>query len=172
MSYPTIARWYARFRAHLPEDTVPLSGEVAVDEACFGRRRYSGQTWVVGATEIGSGRRRLAIVGCRDEATLHRFVLDTVTTDSYLYTDGWGSYGALCDYGYGHTVAKHEDGQFDQTAYIESVWSAAKRQVRRMYTKTVQAYLVTLIREWEARANFPKLFTSPLAYLEGVLVPS
>jgi len=166
-----VARWYERFRAQLPRETAPLSGRVAVDEACFGRNRgqRKNQTWVVGATEIDTGRRKLAIVGKRDEGVLHRFVLDTVTTDSFLYTDGWGSYGSLCDYGYGHQISNHEDGDFAETAYIECVWSSAKRQVRRMYGLVKRQYLPGLIREWEARTNHADLFTNPTTYLRACL---
>ncbi len=40
LAYPTIARWYGRFRNHLPRDTKQLSGLVEADESFHGRRKY------------------------------------------------------------------------------------------------------------------------------------
>lgn len=72
LSYPTIARWYARFRLSLPRGADPLDGVAEVDEAFFGRRKFGHQTIVAGVV-VREGTLRLGVVNGREEA-LRSFV--------------------------------------------------------------------------------------------------
>lgn len=171
LSYVTIARWSWRFRQHLPQDGTMLEGVVEVDEAFFGRRKYGNQLLVVGAVERG-GRLKLQIIADREQDTLEAFLLAQVSTSSQVCTDGWSSYQDIQFYGYDHWTCNHSKYEFGLTNVIESVWSAAKRQLRRMYGKlNNHRYLETFMREWEARYNFPELFKNPTDYLQVCLVP-
>ena len=62
VSYPTVRRWFRRFRALVPQSTLQLSGIVEVDESFFGKQKYGSQTIVVGAIERDTRRVRLQIV--------------------------------------------------------------------------------------------------------------
>lgn len=59
LSYPTVARWFDRFRKHLP-DTMPLlEGLVQADESYFSKLRSKQAKYIVtGATEPDTGKKR------------------------------------------------------------------------------------------------------------------
>lgn len=169
-SYITIARWSWRFRQHLPVDQSMLEGVVEVDEAFFGRQKHQNQV-MVGAIER-HGRLKLQIITDREQDTLEAFLLADIRTTSQVCTDGWSSYQDIQFYGYDHWSCNHSKYEFGITNIIESVWSAAKRQLRRMYGKLDNnRYLEIFMREWEARYNFPELFKNPTDYLQVCLVP-
>jgi hypothetical protein len=172
LSYPTIARWSWRFRKRLPLDETMLEGVVEVDEAFFGKQRHHNQRVVVGMYERTSRKLKLRIVADREQDTLEALLLSQVTTTSQVCTDGFSSYQDIQFYGYDHFSCNHSRWQFGITNLIESVWSAAKRQLRRMYGKlNMHRYLEMFMREWEARYNFPNLFENPTDYLQVSLVP-
>lgn len=172
LSYPTIARWYGRFRNHLPEDTIPLMEDVEADESFHGRKKYANQVIVMGAIERATGRRRLREIPDREQDSLELFLHQHVHPATTLYTDAWSSYYDIEWYGYRHIIANHSKGVFGPTARAENLWSVSKRSWRRMYGRFVRSYLLGLLREWEARANFPGLFTNPFTYFQGSLVPN
>ena len=171
LSYPTVERWYARFRLHLPVDGVSLQGVVEVDEAFFGRKRHFNQKIVMGAIERRSGRIKLGVIPDREQDSLEGFLLRHVRTDSLLHTDCHTGYYDIGWNGYGHQLHNHSRGHFKDTNQIENVWSVAKRQLRRMYGQIKTDRLPEFLQEWEGRRNFPKLFNSPEAYLATCLVP-
>lgn len=171
VSYPTIRLWYGRFRANLPADHGALDGLVEVDEAFFGRQKHANQAIVAGAVERGTNRLKLAVVADRQTETLEEFVLSRVTSDSLVHTDAWGGYATLEVFGLGHDLTNHSKGNFGSTNRIEAVWSTQKRQLRRMYGQISVRYLPSLLMEWEARYNYPELFSNPLAYLQTTVVP-
>ncbi len=168
LSYPTIERWYARFRAHLPHDRAQLIGVVEVDEAFFGRQRHQNQRIVMGAIERKSKRIKLGIIPDREQDSLEGFLHTNVHPESMLHTDCHASYFDLDWYGYGHQFHNHS---IKDTNQIENVWSVTKRQLRRMYGQIRTTKLPEFLREWEARYNFPKLFNNPETYLAACLVP-
>ena len=173
LSYTTIARWSWRFRQHLPQDTSVLDGIVEIDESFFGRKRHGNQRIVFGMVERVSRKLRLEVVADREQDTLELLLLKHVNTTSTVCTDGWSSYQDISYYGYDHWACNHSKWEFGETNHIESFWSTAKRQLRRMYGKlNNHRYLEVFMREWEARYNFPKLFENPTEYLKECLVPA
>lgn len=75
ISYPTIQRWYARFREHIPDDGGEmLSGLVAVYEAWFGKKRFRGQTIVMGGIEADTRRLRLQIIPDTEQDSIELFL--------------------------------------------------------------------------------------------------
>jgi hypothetical protein len=172
LSYVTIARWAWRFRKNLPIDETMLEGVVEVDEAFFGKLRYENQRLVLGMLERHSRRLKLVVITDREQDTLEGLLLKHVATTSQVCTDGWTSYQGIGYYGYDHFTCNHSEWEFGITNLIESSWSQAKRQLRRMYGKIdTHKYLEAFMREWEARHNFPNLFENPTDYLQVCLVP-
>jgi hypothetical protein len=171
ISYTTIARWYVRFRQLLPRDKGLLSGIVEADEAFFGKRKYGGQTIIMGVIERDSRKLRLSIIPDREQDSLEEFLVKNVSRESFINTDAWSGYSGLEWYGYGHFMHNHSIGQFKGTNLIENVWSVIKRAMRRMYGCISTKKINELIVEWEARWNFKELFDCPLNYLKYVFVP-
>ena len=169
VSYPTIARWYTRFRQTVPEDQEMLKGVVEVDEAFFGRQKYKNQKILMGAIERRSGKIKLAQIPDREQGTLEYFLWRKVSTESKLHTDCHSGYFDLMWCGYGHELHNHSRGHFKDTNRIENVWSVAKRQIRRMYGQIRTNKLNEFAREWEGRRNFPELFKSPQTFLTATL---
>jgi len=170
IAYPTVARWYAKFRANLPSENAPLSGVVEVDESFFGRKKYRNQRIVMGAIERKTRRIKLGEIPDREQDTLEGFLLKNVTVDSLLHTDCHPGYYDIGWNGYGHQLHNHSLGHFKDTNQIENVWSVAKRHIRKMFGQLRTGKLPEFIKEWEARANQPVLFKSQISYLEVCLV--
>jgi len=168
LPYPTIRRWFSRFRVHLPKETALLDGVVEVDEAFFGRQKHFNQRIVIGAIERKSGQIRLAEIPDREQDSLEGFLFKNVATTSLLHTDCHAGYYDLGWNGYGHQLHNHSLGHFRGTNRIENVWSVAKRSIRRSHGQIRTEHLGEYLQEWEARRNFPELFTNPLQYLKGV----
>lgn len=172
LAYPTIARWYERFRDHLPRDQDQLRGLVEADESFHGRKKYCNQLIIMGAIERTSGRIKLAEIPDREQDSLELFLHQHVHAESLVHTDAHASYFDIEWYGYGHDISNHSRGNFGPTARAENIWSVSKRYWRRMYGRFIRAYLPGLLTEWEARQNFPQLFTNPFIYFQGSLVPN
>ena len=177
VSYPTAARWFTRFRAHLP-DTMPLlEGLVQADESYFSKQRSKQVTYIVtGATEPHTGRKALRITGDhhtgRSRDVLEQFIQDTVRPGSLVVTDKWYAYDELPLLGYEHESHNHSKGDYANTNAAERIWSVAKRHMQKLYGQRILTHqLEDLCREWMARANRPELFQSPAEYLKFTLVP-
>jgi len=171
LSYPTISRWYSKFRKYLPKDNSILNGIVEVDEAFFGRQKYNNQKIIIGAIERNSNKIKLEEIPDREQDSLEYFLTKHVHPESMLHTDAHASYYDISWNGYGHTLHNHSKGHFKGTNRIENVWSVAKRQIRKMYGQIRTKNIDELLIEWEARRNFPDLFKNPITYLQTVLVP-
>lgn len=131
-----------------------LSGIVEVDEAWFGKRKFGGQTIVMGAIERDS---------------LESFLEAHVTRDSLVVTDCAAGYNDLGFLGYGHEAWNHSKGNFAGTNHIEGTWSALKRYLRKLYGCVPTKHIQLVLNEWMARHNNRRLFASPQAYLELTL---
>jgi hypothetical protein len=169
LSYPTIARWYSRFREHLPRDKDLLDGIVEVDESYFGRKKYRNQEIVIGAVVRELRKLKLKIIPAASQDELEDFIWESVEPTSKLHTDANPGYYDLHSFGYGHELWNHSKGHFTGTNNIENVWSVAKRQIRRLYGQIRMRLLPELLVEWEARANYPHLFQEPKNYLRETL---
>lgn len=101
VSYPTIQRWYARFREHILTDGgALLSGVVAVDEAWFGKRKFGGQTIVMGGIEVDTRRLRLQVIPDTEQDSIELFLQSWVDRGSHLITDAHMSYSGVEWLGY------------------------------------------------------------------------
>jgi transposase-like protein len=172
VSYPTVRRWFERFRRRLPVSNMQLSGVVEVDEAFFGKQRYGRQTMVVGAIERDTRRLRLQVIPDREQDTLELFLTTCVTRQSLILTDAHAGYSDLEFYGYAHERCNHSLGHFGPTNQIENTWGVMKQALRRAYGKLTVAGLPDILREWEQRHNQPDLFYNPKSYLQQCLVTS
>ena len=171
LSYTTIARWYARFREHIPSDGAEvLSGIVAVDEAWFGKKRYGRQTIVIGGIEVDTRRLRLQIIPDTEQDSIEHFLESWVERSSHLITDAAVGYCGVTWLGYTRESYNHSAGHFGMSNHIECIWSAMKRHLRKLYGCIPTKHLTSFLTEWEARHNQRSLFESPLNYLRATLV--
>lgn len=178
VSYPTAARWFSRFRAHVPDTTPLLEGMVQADESYFSKQKSKQAAYIVtGAVEPGDGGRlALRITGThhtgRGREVLEQFIQDTVRVGSLVVTDKWWAYDELPLLGYEHESHNHSKGDYANTNAAERIWSVAKRHMRKLYGQRILTHqLEDLCREWMARANRPELFTNPETFLRFTLVP-
>jgi len=172
VSYPTVRRWFRRFREYVPSSTLQLSGIVEVDESFFGKQKYGQQTIVVGAIERDTRRVRLQIIPDRAQDSLEGFLMSCVDRASHLTTDAFSGYHDLEFYGYSHERCNHSDGHFGPTNMIENFWGVIKRSLRRLYGKLTLPDLANILKEWEQRQNQPDMFYTPSNYLRATLVTS
>lgn len=177
VSYPTITRWYDRFRGNLPEDQPLLESLVKADESYFGKKRSKqDQLVVTGAVEPHTGRKAIRITGIshagRSRDVLEQFITNNVKPGTLVVTDRWHGYSDLPLLGYGHESHNHSVGDYADTNDAENIWSVAKRHMRKLYGgRLLTKRLNDFCQEWMARANQPELFTSPIDYLKHTLVP-
>jgi transposase-like protein len=152
-----------------------LSGIVEVDEAYFGKRQFGHQTIVVGAIErlqdpiTGRRRLKLQIIPDTEQDSLEKFLEDNVERDSLVITDCHMGYNDIGWLGYSHESWNHSKGHFAGTNHIEQNWSAMKRYMRKLYGCVPTKDLQLILNEWEARHNYPELFTTPERYLFAVV---
>lgn len=167
LSYTTIQRWYWRFRVLIPPDDQKqfLSGIVEVDEAYFGKKRFGGQTIVIGAIERDTKRLKLQVIPDTEQDSLEGFLEATVQRDSFVVTDCHAGYNDIGFLGMGHESWNHSKGHFAGTNHIESTWSAMKRHLRKLYGCIPTKRLQLILNEWMARHNNLRLFASPQDYL-------
>lgn len=171
ISYTTVQRWYARFRAKLPSDNAEqlLVELVEIDESFFGKKRYGNQKIVIGAIEPKTRRIKLQIISDREQETLEGFVEANVSKETVVMTDTHASYNDLDFLDYYHYAFNHSKGEYTNTNQIENLWGVIKRYMRKLYgcipTKNLQA----ILDEWTARQNRPNLFASPNNYLDVCL---
>lgn len=170
VSYPTVRRWFRRFRALVPRSRLQLSGIVEVDESFFGKRRFGSQCIVAGAIERDTRRVRLQIIPDRAQDSLELFLTKTVQRTAHITTDAHSGYNDLEFYGYSHERCNHSNGHFGPTNMIENFWGVMKRSLRRLYGKLTLTDFKNILKEWEQRQNNPELFYTVTNYLQATLV--
>ncbi len=173
VSYPTVERWYERFRRQVPDAGVILSGIVQIDESYFGKlRSKQAQRIVVGVIEPQTRKLALRITDSRGQEALERFVQDTVVQGSLVISDKWWAYEELPLLGYHHESHNHSKGDYANTNQGENIWSVSKRHARQLFGgRILTAHLEDLCMEWMARHNRPQLFENPTNFLQATLVP-
>lgn len=171
LSYTTVRRWYWRFRWLVPLGKTKqlLSGIVEVDEAWFGKRKFGGQTIVMGAIERDTGRLKLARIPDTEQDSLEGFLEEHVARGSLVVTDAKTGYNGLEFLGFSHESWNHSKGHFAGTNHIEANWSAMKRHLRKLYGCIPTRQLQFVLNEWEARHNWPTLFDAPQIFLRETL---
>lgn len=166
-SYPTVRRWFRRFREHIPQTRLQLSGIVEVDESFFGKQKFGHQAIVIGAIERDTRRLRLQVIPDRAQDSLEMFLQSTIQRGSLITTDAFAGYHDLEFYGYSHERCNHSNGHFGPTNMIENFWGVLKRSLRRLYGKLTLADLPNILKEWEQRQNQPELFYNVTNYLRA-----
>lgn len=171
LSHVTVRRWFRRFRWNFSYESPVLEAFVEADESFEGRRRTGNQTVMLGAVERLRWRVVVRPSAKRDQEATDRFLLAHVAQGAMVATDEAHCYrGIDAFFGYRHVTCNHSKFVFGETNRIESVWSALKRFIRRTQDHVRKEWLPDLLREFEARANTPEIFESPLSFLENSLV--
>lgn len=171
-SYTSVQRWYQRFRTQLPHsDEIRLSELVAADESFFGKLRSKQDQEIVVGVISHLNHLRLVTVAQRDSETLSDFICETVKEGALVCTDEWRGYNELEFWGYTREAWNHSRGRLAGTNQVERVWSAMKRYLRKLYGCVPTKNLPLILKEWEARHNFPELFTNQTNYLRATVVP-
>lgn len=172
VSYPTVGRWYQRFREQVPEAVVTLEGLIQIDESYFGKQRSrQPQLIVVGAIEPDTRKVMLRITNTRSQDALEQFVQDYVKLGTLVSSDKWYAYEELPLLGYPHEAHNHSVGDYANTNQAEGIWSSMKRYLRKLYGNVPTKHLEAICKEWMARQNQPSWFASPENFLRVTLVP-
>ena len=87
-----------------------LSGVVEVDEAWFGKRKFGGQTIVMGAIERDTKRLKLAIIPDTEQDSLEGFLETNVARNSLVVTDAATGYSGIEWLGYTRESWNHSKG--------------------------------------------------------------
>lgn len=170
VSYTTVSRWYSRFRDKIPPDQLDkLSVSVQIDESYFGKLRSKQPQTIVTGAIASDGKVVLKITNSRSQETLEDFVLSSVKPQSFVATDKWYGYSDLDFLGYEHQSWNHSLGFLAGTNQIEGLWSRIKRYLRKLYGCVQTTHLEDILKEWQARHNQRKLFTSPEYFLKSTL---
>ncbi len=169
LSQPTVRRWYRKFSSLIPEEQAMLSGIVEVDEAFIGKKKHGNQQIVIGALERSTGRIALKPISDRETGTTDQFLLQAVERYSMVCTDAWSSYQNITEFfGYGHTVCNHSMGYFGPTNRVENVWMRLRRFIRKTVARAWKEHLPRLLKEFQARVNYPAAFRDPISFLSFV----
>ena len=135
----TVNLWYDRLRhllMSLPPPT-PFSGIVEVDESYFGQKRFgitgtgtADKVPLFGLRERKSGLVGAEVVNGTDHTYLIPLIEKYVQKKSTIYSDGFGAYYHLPQFGYKHYVVLHAHtyvtSRVVHTNGIESFWSFAR----------------------------------------------
>lgn len=171
LSHVTVRRWFRRFRWNFSYESPVLEAFAEADESFEGKRRTGNQTVMLGVVERLRWRPVVRVSARRDQEATDRFLLEHVREGAAVATDEAGCYkGIDAFFGYRHVTCNHSKFVFGETNRIEAVWSALKRFIRRTQDHVRKEWLPDILREFEARANAPELFLSPLTFLENSLV--
>ena len=111
LSRQTINKYLTAIRLRIVElsqlQSVPLVGQIEVDESYFGARRVRGKrgrgalgkTIVFGLLKRGDKVYTEIVPNCKS-ATLQRIIKGKTGIDSVIHSDGWRGYNGLVDFGY------------------------------------------------------------------------
>jgi transposase-like protein len=170
VSYPTASAWYARFRDHIPRETLDilLSGELACDEL------YTRDQSVLGAKQKGT--RNVALRVIHEKSVTKSDALDFLQrfakAGSHVCTDGSRIYRGMDQWcQLRHSYEVHKRFEFTLTAEIEGVWAVFRTFVRRMYHHVTRYRLAAVVAEFCLRFRQHVLFQSPDEYLRICLAP-
>lgn len=165
-SEEAVRRWYAAFRAHLPQEPLILSGVVQLDEA-YGR----GWALLMGK-EVRSRKLAYQVIpkGTVDRQDAFVFLRNHVRPRSRLYTDGAAIYrGIERWWPVRHEKDLHAKWEFGKTSEIEGIFGNLRTFLRRMYHHVTKQELPEYVGEFVARFSSPELFENPRNYLEKTL---
>ena len=163
----TLNRYLKKIRERLVEycaSQSPFTGEIEVDESCFGARRIKGKrgrgafgkTIVFGIFQR-NGYVYTEIVPNCSKATLQGVIRGKVELKSVIYSDSWRGYNGLVDVGYGkHLRVDHSKDEFakgrNHINGIEGFWGYAKTRLFRFRGMAPSTFNLHL-KECEFRFN-------------------
>jgi transposase len=168
LSRQTINKYLTAIRLRIVElfqlQSVPLVGQIEVDESYFGARRVCGKrgrgalgkTIVFGLLKRGDNVYTEIVTDC-SAATLQSIIKGKTSVDSVIHSDGWRGYNGLVDFGYKkHFRVHHSKNEFARgNAHIngiESFWGYAK--IRLVKFKGMNKKMFNLhLKECEFRFN-------------------
>ena len=145
LSRQTINKYLMAIRIRFVEisklQSVPLTGQIEVDESYFGARRVKGvrgrgakgKTIVFGLLKRGDKVYTEIVDDC-SAATLQSIIRGKTSIDSVIHSDGWRGYNGLVDFGYKkHFRVHHGKNEFARGSShingIESFWGYAKTRL-------------------------------------------
>lgn len=142
----TVDRYYNLFRtkiaAHQEKRFEKLTGDIEIDESCFGSRHRGdkrGRSTAQKIPVVGILKRKgmvyTKIIADASRASLLPVIEELVEkSKSNVYTDQWRSYDSLVFSGYQHYRINHSK-EFSRNHHhingIESFWSYVKRKMRK-----------------------------------------
>ena len=125
VSEKTVIDWYNFCRdtcaEYMRRNPTVIGGPgkiVEIDEAKFGKRKYTrgryiDGRWVIGGIERGTKKMFMDVVAARDAATLLPLIQRNVAAGSIIQTDEWASYVRLPTLGYIHQTVNHSTNFVD-----------------------------------------------------------
>ncbi len=126
----TVRRWYATFRAHLPQEEHILERNVQMDEAYFKRAA------LVLAKQKGTRKLAYTVMFDRypNKTDVLNFLFEKVLPGSELWTDGGSIYKNVAErWPVTHSRDIHAKFEFEHTSEIEGMFGCYRTFVRRMY---------------------------------------
>lgn len=170
ISRPTIYRWFALFRANLPEREMILEKCVQIDEAYFGGRKKG--VAIVGAKERGKRKVAAFVIPASSvqRTDIMPFLRHYVAPGSKLWSDGALIYrGIKNHWPVEHSYDIHRKGEFSKTSEIEGFWGSLRTFIRRMYHHVTVQYLPQMLHEYVTRLMYPEIFQNPASLLQKLL---
>jgi transposase len=165
LSYNTVYYLFNLFKQSIvrmeSDTTFTLSGDIEMDESCFGGRRKGNRGWgaagkipVFGILERG-GKVRVEVVQNVSGETLLTMAIKKVKCGSLFYTDKFRSYNGLISYGFCHMRIDHGKQFINGKVYINGIdgfWSFAKERLMKYHDVNPKKFPLCL-KEWEFRYN-------------------
>ncbi|MCK4721754.1 MAG: IS1595 family transposase [Dehalococcoidia bacterium] len=163
VTYKTAWRMFKQIRTLFGEDTIPLNGQVEVDESYFGGvrrgkrgRGAEGKTAVIGIVQR-QGRVAASVVSNVKSSTVMSLIRRNVARAAIVYTDEFHSYDRVVMAGYRHKRVQHSAKVYvngdAHTNSIEGFWSLAKRGISGVYHAVSPKYLQSYLNEYAFRYN-------------------
>jgi hypothetical protein len=171
LSRPTVYRWFALFRANLPDqENVRLEGIVQIDEGYFGGRKKGAA--VIGAKQVGTRKVAALIIPASSVARtdITPFLRQHIVPGSKLWSDGASIYKGIGRYWpVEHAWDVHRKAEFGKTSEIEGFWGCLRTYIRRMYHHVTVQKLPEFVKEYQSRLMNPEIFKNPASFLEKTL---
>ena len=166
LSDDCLRRWYARFRAHLPQEQHILERIVQLDEA------YFKEAALLMGKEKGTRKLSYDIIRGESPQKHHAgyFLFRKVKPGAKLWTDGGTIYKNIDQWWpVKHQRDIHKKFEFEHTSEIEGVFGNYRTFVRRMYHHHWSENLEEYVREFCFRFSSPELFENPKFFLAKTL---
>lgn len=167
VTYKTAWRIFKQIRTLMADNNgIPLDGIVEVDETFIGgkttnrKNQYglgSNNKEVVMGMVQRQGKAYLRHVPNTGKWTLIKQIKENVSRRTSVYTDEFGSYASLPEYGYFHDWVTHSKSEYARgdvhTQNIENIWSNLKRGLTGVYRSVSKKYLQAYVDEYAFRYN-------------------